>query len=79
MVCLGRILGINECWKPRYYIPNSEVKEENLLSFGRENDKTAKLLFATHTCKESEMQEAITALGKLDVVRGEIAMMRIEK
>ncbi len=39
----------------------------------------AKLLFTTHKCKESEMQEAMTALGKLDVVHGEIAMMRIEK
>jgi homoserine dehydrogenase len=39
----------------------------------------AKLLFTTHKCKESEMQEAMTALGKLDVVHGDIAMMRIEK
>jgi homoserine dehydrogenase len=44
-----------------------------------DNEKIAKLLFTTHRCKESEMQEAMTALGKLDVVRGEIAMMRIEK
>jgi len=42
-------------------------------------DQRAKLLFTTHKCKESEMQEAMTALGKLDVVHGDIAMMRIEK
>jgi homoserine dehydrogenase len=55
------------------------ISIETMLQKPTDNDKTAKLLFATHTCKESEMQEAITALGKLDVVRGEIAMMRIEK
>jgi homoserine dehydrogenase len=43
------------------------------------NDEIAKLLFTTHSCKESKMQDAMTALGKLDVVHGEIAMMRIEK
>ena len=43
------------------------------------NEEIAKLLFTTYSCKESKMQDAIRALGKLDVVHGEIAMMRIEK
>jgi homoserine dehydrogenase len=44
-----------------------------------DDEQIAKLLFTTHKCKESEMQEAIATLTKLQVVRGEIAMMRIEK
>jgi homoserine dehydrogenase len=55
------------------------ISIETMLQKPTDNEKIAKLLFTTHRCKESEMQEAITALGKLDVVRGEIAMMRIEK
>jgi homoserine dehydrogenase len=55
------------------------ISIEAMLQKPTDNEKIAKLLFTTHTCKESEMQEAMTALGKLDVVRGEIAMMRIEK
>ncbi len=43
------------------------------------NEEIAKLLFTTHHCKESKMQDAMAALRKLDVVHGEIAMMRIEK
>jgi len=55
------------------------ISIEAMLQKPTADDKIAKLLFTTHTCKESEMQEAITALEKLDVVRGDIAMMRIEK
>jgi homoserine dehydrogenase len=55
------------------------ISIESVLQKPTTKDEIAKLLFTTHTCKESEMQEAIRALGKLDVVRGEIAMMRIEK
>jgi homoserine dehydrogenase len=43
------------------------------------SESIAKLLFTTHRCKESKMQDAIAALGRLDVVHGEIAMIRIEK
>jgi len=43
------------------------------------NEAIAKLLFTTHMCKENKMQDAITALRKLDVVHGNLAMMRIEK
>jgi homoserine dehydrogenase len=55
------------------------ISIEAMLQKPTDDDKVAKLLFTTHRCKEKEMQEAMTALGKLDVVRGEIAMMRIEK
>ena len=55
------------------------ISIEAMLQKPSSTEERAKLLFTTHKCKESEMQEAITALGKLDVVRGEIAMMRIEK
>ena len=55
------------------------ISIETMLQKPTTDEKIAQLLFTTHTCKESEMQEAIAALGKLDVVCGEIAMMRIEK
>ncbi len=56
-----------------------DISIEAMLQKPTENEDIAKLLFTTHTCKESKMQDAMTALGKLDVVHGEIAMMRIEK
>ena len=56
-----------------------DISIEAMLQKPTKNDEIAKLLFTTHTCKESKMQDAIAALGKLDVVHGEIAMMRIEK
>ncbi|MCK5678138.1 MAG: ACT domain-containing protein, partial [Flavobacteriaceae bacterium] len=55
------------------------ISIEAMLQKPTTNDEIAKLLFTTHKTKESKMQDAMTALGKLDVVRGEIAMMRIEK
>jgi len=55
------------------------ISIEAMLQKPSSTDERAKLLFTTHKCKESEMQEAMTALGKLDVVHGDIAMMRIEK
>jgi len=55
------------------------ISIEAMLQKPIENEERAKLLFTTHHCKESKMQEAMTALGKLDVVHGDIAMMRIEK
>jgi len=55
------------------------ISIEAMLQKPTNAEKIAKLLFTTHLCKESQMQEAITALTKLDVVHGEIAMMRIEK
>lgn len=39
----------------------------------------AQLLFTTHACKESKMQDAMRSLADLEVVHGKIAMMRIEK
>lgn len=56
-----------------------DISIEAMLQKPTKNDDIAKLLFATHACKESKMQDAISALAKLDVVHGEIAMMRIEK
>jgi homoserine dehydrogenase len=56
-----------------------DISIEAMLQKPTTNDDIAKLLFTTHTCKESKMQDAIEALGKLDVVHGDIAMMRIEK
>ncbi len=56
-----------------------DISIEAMLQKPTTNDEIAKLLFTTHTCKESKMQDAITALSKLDVVHGKIAMMRIEK
>jgi len=44
-----------------------------------ENKDRAKLLFTTHSCKESKMQDAMRSLSDLSVVHGEITMMRIEK
>jgi homoserine dehydrogenase len=55
------------------------ISIESMLQKPTEDDRIAKLLFTTHLCKERKMQNAITALGKLDVVQGKIAMMRIEK
>jgi len=55
------------------------ISIEAMLQKPTNAEKIAKLLFTTHLCKESQMQEAITALTKLDVVHGKIAMMRIEK
>jgi homoserine dehydrogenase len=55
------------------------ISIESMLQKPTANDEIAKLLFTTHRCKESEMQEAMTALGKLDAVHGKVAMMRIEK
>ena len=58
---------------------NFGISIEAMLQKPIENEERAKLLFTTHCCKESKMQDAMVALGKLDVVHGEIAMMRIEK
>jgi len=55
------------------------ISIESMLQKPTKDEAIAKLLFTTHTCKEKKMQEAIAALGKLTVVQGEIAMMRIEK
>lgn len=55
-----------------------DISIESMLQKPTADAAVAKLLFTTHACQESKMQAAITALEKLDVVRGEIAMMRIE-
>ncbi|AKF25663.1 homoserine dehydrogenase [Sulfurovum lithotrophicum] len=55
------------------------ISIESMLQKPTHNEEIAKLLFTTHKTQESKMQDAIKALGKLDVVHGEIAMMRIEK
>jgi len=56
-----------------------DISIEAMLQKPSTSEDKAKLLFTTHRCKESKMQDAMTALAKLDVVHGEIAMMRIEK
>jgi homoserine dehydrogenase len=56
-----------------------EISIESMLQKPTADDTVAKLLFTTHACQESKMQDAIAALAKLTVVKGEIAMMRIEK
>jgi len=56
-----------------------EISIETMLQKPTADTAVAKLLFTTHVCQESKMQAAIKALEKLDVVKGEIAMMRIEK
>lgn len=56
-----------------------DISIKTMLQKPTDNRDRAKLLFTTHTCKESRMQDAIKALGQLSVVYGEIAMMRIEK
>jgi len=55
------------------------ISIESMLQKPTDDDAVAKLLFTTHRSTESQMQEAITALEALDVVRGKVAMMRIEK
>jgi homoserine dehydrogenase len=55
------------------------ISIEAMLQKPTENNDQANLLFTTHISKESNMQEAITALESLSVVHGSIAMMRIEK
>ncbi len=55
------------------------ISIESMLQKPTNSESIAKLLFTTHRCKESKMQDAMAALSKLDVVHGEIAMMRIEK
>jgi homoserine dehydrogenase len=56
-----------------------DISIESMLQKPTEDVAMAKLLFSTHHCQEKQMQEAIEALSRLDVVKGEIAMMRIEK
>jgi len=55
------------------------ISIESMLQKPTKDDDIAKLLFTTHSCQESKMQDAIKALSKLSVVYGDIAMMRIEK
>ncbi len=56
-----------------------DISIESMLQKPTGEASEAKLLFTTHACPEARMQEAMEALGRLDVVRGPIAMMRIEK
>lgn len=56
-----------------------DISIESMLQKPTKNDTIAKLLFTTHLCQESKMQEAMKALEALEVVHGSIAMIRIEK
>jgi len=56
-----------------------DISIESMLQKPTKDKDIAKLLFTTHICKESKMQEAIKALEALEVVYGKIAMIRIEK
>jgi len=55
------------------------ISIESMLQKPHTNEDSVKLLFTTHSCQESKIQEAMSVLKKLDCVHGEIAMMRIEK
>ena len=55
------------------------ISIEAMLQKPTSDEDIAKLLFTTHHCPEVKMQEAIKALEALDVVYGQIAMIRIEK
>jgi len=55
------------------------ISIESMLQKPTDDNNIAKLLFTTHICKESKMQEAIKTLSNLDVVHSDIAMIRIEK
>ena len=55
------------------------ISIESMLQKPTDDNNIAKLLFTTHICKESKMQEAIKTLSDLDVVHSDIAMIRIEK
>jgi len=55
------------------------ISIESMLQKPHVEDGHVKLLFTTHECQESKIQEAMLAFKKLDCVHGEIAMMRIEK
>ena len=55
------------------------ISIEAMLQKPTTNKDRANLLFTTHSCKESKMQDAMRSLSDLTVVHGEIAMMRIEK
>jgi len=56
-----------------------DISIEAMLQKPTKNDAIAKLLFTTHHCQESKMQEAMGGLENLSVVHGKIAMIRIEK
>jgi len=56
-----------------------DISIESMLQKPTKDKDIAKLLFTTHICKESKMQEAIKALEALEVVHETIAMIRIEK
>jgi homoserine dehydrogenase len=55
------------------------ISIEAMLQKPTSAESRAQLLFTTHTCKESKMQDAMKSLSNLEVVHGEVAMMRIEK
>ncbi len=55
------------------------ISIESMLQKPTSDAHIAKLLFTTHKTQESKMHDAITALKMLDVVHGNVAMMRIEK
>lgn len=54
------------------------ISIESMLQKPSDDDK-ANLLFTTHQCRESDIQNAINELSTLDSVDKEIAMIRIEK
>ncbi len=56
-----------------------DISIESMLQQPHKNEDSVKLLFTTHSCQESKIQEAMNILKNLDCVHGEIAMMRIEK
>ncbi len=55
------------------------ISIESMLQKPTSDESIAKLLFTTHKTQEAKMQDAVTALKALEVVHGDVAMMRIEK
>ena len=56
-----------------------EISVESMLQRPTNDKGVATLLFTTHKTREKRMQEAITALEGLDVLKSKVAMLRIEK
>jgi homoserine dehydrogenase len=56
-----------------------DISIESMLQKPSLNKTKANVLFTTHTCKEKDIQNAITQLAKLNGVDENIAMIRIEK
>ena len=55
------------------------ISIESMLQKPTDDKGMATLLFTTHRTQEAKMQDAVAVLEDLDVVQGDVAMVRIEK